>query len=426
MASLTAKAEAILAHAKQLDAALEEKNLPYPSIHVDPLDDLPAEYQDLRASLANGSNELKKLARGAVMDIMDITFCWTDAVPLLVIYHYNLAKAVPLEGTASYAEISGSSGLHEDLCRRFIRCAMGSNLFDEDPATGRVRHTASSRKLATDSQLHDSVGLQLEDIAPAALRLPKVWNRHGHDVGEQSRTAFSMENQSDLPTFGIYAAEPERGRRFGSAMGHYTKGDSWDLRHILTAFDWTAPELDYPGATIVDIGGGHGQISYFLAQHTKHVRFVVQDLPEVVEVGRSQRSQVSDTLKSRVDFLAHSFLEPQQATEDPPAAFLLRYILHNWSDKYAVQILQNLRPALRPGTKILIYEYVLEDKPVTDLSARFGFQLDMIMAAMFNGKERRRVDFEKLLKAADSRFVLNAVRMASGRTMHIVEVVWTG
>jgi hypothetical protein len=87
--SLTARAEAILAEAKKLDAILEERNLPYPSFDVDPLDELPAEFQDLRWSLANASNDLKKLMRGAVMHTMDITLCvslidvrrwrWADA-----------------------------------------------------------------------------------------------------------------------------------------------------------------------------------------------------------------------------------------------------------------------------------------------------------------------------------------------------------
>jgi hypothetical protein len=122
----------------------------------------------------------------------------------LVIYRYNLAKAVPLEGTASYAEIAAFSGLNEGLCRRFIRCAIGSNVFDED-ATGRVRHTACSRQLVTYPELFDAVGFQLEDVAPAALKLPKVWDLHGQDVYEQAKSAFSFENRSDLPIFGIYA-----------------------------------------------------------------------------------------------------------------------------------------------------------------------------------------------------------------------------
>jgi hypothetical protein len=74
----------------------------------------------------------------------------------------------------------------------------------------------------------------------------------------------------------------------------------------------------------------------------------------------------------------------------------------------------------------LIYEYVLEDGPVTDLTGRFGFLMDMIMATLFNGQERTTRDFKRVLKAADERFVLEGVRRPEGSTMSVVEVGWRG
>jgi len=130
-------------------------------------------------------------------------------------------------------------------------------------------------------------------------------------------------------------------------------------------------------------------------------------------------------LKDRVEFAVHDFFTPQP-TDPPPAAFLLRYILHNWSDKYSINILKSLAPAMRPGSKVLIYEYVLEDGPVTDITGRFGFQMDGIMATLFNAQERTAKEFEKVLKAADQRFVVDAVRRPEGSTMSIVEVGWSG
>ena len=70
--SLAARAEAILVQARKVDAYLEERGLPYPSFDNDPLDELPGELQDTRWSLANASNDLKRLARGAKMNTIDI------------------------------------------------------------------------------------------------------------------------------------------------------------------------------------------------------------------------------------------------------------------------------------------------------------------------------------------------------------------
>ncbi len=283
---------------------------------------------------------------------------------------------------------------------------------------------SSSRALVTDKQLYDAVGFQLEDVAPAGMKIYKCWDTFGQDVAEQTKSAFSLENSTDLAIYDLFAVEPERGHRFGSAMGFYTRGDSWDMRHLAAAYDWKASDFDYPGALLVDMGGGHGQISYFLARETKHLKFLVQDLPKVVEVGKNQ---VPDDLKDRVQFEAHSFFEPQPEKELAPVAFFLRFITHNWSDKYCIKIFQALRSAMQPGSKILIYEYILEDGPVKDLSTRYGFQADIIMCALYNALERRRVDFERLLEAADSRFQLSSVRRPPGNTqICIVEIKWQG
>jgi hypothetical protein len=149
---------------------------------------------------------------------------------------------------------------------------------------------------------------------------------------------------------------------------------------------------------------------------------MVQDLPHVVSTAPAK---LPGDLKERIDFTVHDFHKPQPS-EPAPAAFFLRWVLHNWSDKYCINILKNLTPALRPGSKVLIYEYVLEDGPVTDLTGRFGFQLDMIMATLYNAQERTARDFERVLKVADERFVLEGVRRPEGSTMSLVEVGWRG
>ncbi len=64
-------AEAILTRAKKLDSYLESNNISYPSFDEDTLDQLPDALQDDRLALANSSNEVKKLTRGAAMGTMD-------------------------------------------------------------------------------------------------------------------------------------------------------------------------------------------------------------------------------------------------------------------------------------------------------------------------------------------------------------------
>ncbi|KAI1763929.1 O-methyltransferase-domain-containing protein [Hypoxylon sp. FL1150] len=330
MPSLTSMAESILARAKKIDAYLEEHNIACPSFEDDTLDQLPDELQDERWALANDANELKQLSRGAAQTTLDCAF----------------ANAVPLNGTVSYADIAATSGLRENLCRRFIRLAMGSHVFTEDLETKRVRHTASSRLLATDPNFYDAIGLEIDEFGPASSKVIDVWETQGQGADEPTQSAFCMFNETDKPFFDFLASQPERVRRFGAAMRYFTKGDSWDLRYLLASFDWKS--IDQPSAQVVDIGGGNGQISQYLARHTTHVHYIVQDLAHVVS---KAPSQLPRDLQGRVEFVEHDFFTPQTA-ELAPAAFVMRYILHNWADKYATRILQGLMPAMRKGTKL--------------------------------------------------------------------------
>lgn len=92
---------------------------------------------------------------------------------------------------------------------------------------------------------------------------------------------------------------------------------------MLASFDW--PSIDEPGKIVIGIGGGHGQVSQYLARRTNHVHFVVQDLPHVVPTAQTQ---LPKDFMSRIDFVVHDFFTPQ-TMDPPPAVFLLRYVLHN-------------------------------------------------------------------------------------------------
>ena len=84
---------------------------------------------------------------------------------------------------------------------------------------------------------------------------------------------------------------------------------------------------------LVDFGGGHSSVRQYLAQNTEHLRFVVQDQADTV---RRAETLLPVEFQGRVRFEAHDFFEPQERAAD---VFFMRWILHNWSDKYAVAIL---------------------------------------------------------------------------------------
>lgn len=80
--------------------------------------------------------------------------------------------------------------------------------------------------------------------------------------------------------------------------------------------------------------------------------------------------------------------------------------MHNYSTPYAVSILQNLIPSLRPGARIIINDHCLRD-PGTEnpWDEKIMRRMDMVMLALLNAQERTEDEFRALFRAADEGFV---------------------
>ena len=250
------------------------------------------------------------------------------------------------------------------MARRFLRQAMASHIFAQS-SSEKVCHTAASRLMATDPDFFDAIGLETSELGPISHRIFDAFSKYG-DSGEQNETAFSLANDTDLGMYQFLGQNPERARRFRAGMRFFTKGEGWNLKHLVAGFDWAS--MDQPGATVVDMGGGHGSVSQVLAKETKNIKFVVFDLPGTVEQGRAL---LPKEYNGRIEFVAQDFFA-EHALKKPPDAYLFRWIFHNWSDSYCVKILRNLTPSLKDGTRVVIYECVLNDEPETRLTEKMG------------------------------------------------------
>ena len=60
-----------------------------------------------------------------------------------------------------------------------------------------------------------------------------------------------------------------------------------------------------------------------------------------------------------MQFVGATFFEPQPMFFKSPDVFILRYILHDWSDKYAIQLLTKLRKIAHPDTKLLVVDTIM-------------------------------------------------------------------
>ena len=108
-----------------------------------------------------------------------------------------------------------------------------------------------------------------------------------------------------------------------------------------------------------------------------------------------------DELKPRISFQAQDILQPNTVRDAD--VYLVRSILHDWSDKYAAIILKNLMPALKDGARVLIADFIMPEAGkgpfwVESLSTIKSMQ----MMNVVNSKERTEKDWA-VIKRADPR-----------------------
>ena len=259
---------------------------------------------------------------------------------------------VPDDGAISFSEMGLASGVNETLVRRFVQHAI-INRFFQEKSPGFVSHSAASLLLKQSEGMQDTVGFLLNDIAPSSIHVIEAMQRWPHS-GEPTETGFNIAEQTSDPFYQHLARDAERSRRFGGGMRFMTQGSLYDIKHLIDGYDWGA--LDRPGGCVVDVGGGHGGVSQALARATKHLKFVVQDLEGTVAEGVKL---LPPDLSGRVEFMAHDFFTQQPVQHAD--IYFFRFILHNWSDKYAAQILEKLIPAMKNGSRVVIYEFLPDE-----------------------------------------------------------------
>jgi hypothetical protein len=266
------------------------------------------------------------------------------------IYRHNVPHHVPLEGDISFEELAEKTKVDLVRLRRYLQHTMMYRVFVES-RPGYVAHSSTSRLLKTNPAALDTVGFLVEELAPAGTKVIEAEAKWPNSA-EPNETGFNVENNTSDSFYLEIAKESERARRFGAAMRFMTAGTFYDIKHLVRGYDWKA--LDVPGSVVVDVGGGQGGVSQALAGATDNIRFVVQDLEGTVLEGQRILPQ---SLQDRVSFQAHDFFKPQPVKNAD--VYFFRYILHNWADKYSIEILQNLIPAMKAGSRVIIYEFLL-------------------------------------------------------------------
>ncbi|KAL9618269.1 MAG: hypothetical protein Q9160_006980 [Pyrenula sp. 1 TL-2023] len=337
----------ILADTTKVEECLIANGQPLPSFEPDGpanlvLDDKDAE--KARLVSIDAATELVDLLRGPKACLRPNV----NATSLLAIYRWAIPQQVPLDGDISFGDLAQRVKMRESDLRRIIRYAIAWHRVFCEPRAGYVAHSAASKLLVDESLLFDSLGAMYEDTWKAHTRVCDAIQMS--DADEPDKTGFQLAYNTDKTLWKFMETDPARSKRFANTMQAYTSSSGHSLSLLVTGYPWhLLPE----GCTIIDVGGSKGFVSLAIAEAHPHLKFIVQDLPEVIE---QMHGVSSEAVSERVTYMAHDFLTPQTQQGD---VYLFRWVLHDWSDAYVLKILRNMIPALKPGAKIVINDQLI-------------------------------------------------------------------
>lgn len=371
-----------------------------------------------------------------------------DASVTNILNQFNFWNAVPIDGSATYAEITARVKLPESIVRRVLKYAISIRIFaSANDQPDSVCHTSISALPARNRLYQNWLRHLLEEAGPGSLHVAEsLWKFSSGKQEPSQETAesgFSLANidKLDKPqTFWDYVNREAEGKpkgwrsaRFAECMQVAASASVIKTDDLLkSAYDWNK----LGEATVVDvshckelyslkftdisqIGGSSGHDSTTIAQAFPNLKFIVQDL---LQLRTSFDEQVPAEIKSRVKFEPHDFLQAQNTQGD---FYMLKMVLHDWPDDYAANILRHLVPHLECGSRVVLVEAVAPPDTAALPFATLSHMLnaaDMHMLQFFNSQERSLQDWTNLLAKTDERLTFTYVSEVPGSVHQFLEV----
>lgn len=278
------------------------------------------------------------------------------------------------DGPRSVPDLARELGADADALHRFLRALASEGVFAEEEH-GVFRHTDVSELLLA------------EGWNDFAHLFGGAWHRAAGELDASGDSTFARTFGADY--WAWLAEHPAERASFDRAMAQGTESR---LDRLATV-DWRGDE------TVVDVGGGNGSLLVALLRRRPGLRGIVYDLPETV-VDR-------ELLGEHITFVAGDFFRSVPSGD----AYVLSTILHDWDDERAAAILRTIRAAAKDDGRLVVLDAVV---PAGN-QPHGAKWLDLLMLALFAGRERDEAQWRALLAATGWEPVRIAERLIEAR-----------
>jgi hypothetical protein len=282
-------------------------------------------------------------------------------------------------GPLSSEELAASVGVQPEPLRRVLRALVALGVFTENEG-GRFGATDISECFT------DLPGT----LRGMARMLPNESYDAFGDLMHTLRTGQpAFEHVFGMTHWDQLAKDPERSAIFNAAM---QSGTEQVMAGVVAAYDFGAVR------SIVDVGGGRGTLIAALLKANPQLTGIVLDIPAGLAETKAYLNERG--VGDRCEVVQGSFFESVPAGHD---VYLLKQILHDWSDEKATAILTTCRKAMDARGRLIVVGRIIPVRAEESAAARALFMADIQMLVILGGRERTEEEFRTLFEGADLR-----------------------
>ena len=273
----------------------------------------------------------------------------------------EIAKVLNLDYNLAYRLLRalGSLGLlREGVNRDFTITQQGEFLRKDNPKTLR--------------------GIALLEEGPEHYAL---WKHLPTMIKDGKQNAFPREYGQKL--FEFTDSNPLYREVFNQAMSSYSSIQTAWVTDALKGYNFSNVN------TVCDVGGGQGHLLCSLLVKYPHLKGTVIELDSVIKNNDLLWAEKMG-VKDRCTYVGGNMFSKVPAAD----AYIMKMILHDWSDDECVKILSNIYNAAPENGTVLIAEHLVPGPEEPHFSKLF----DIHMMCVATGKERTVEEYADLLK----------------------------
>lgn len=337
-------------------------------------------------------NSLDLLSRKEGMCLLEqsMGFVWQAALRAVAVL--GVADLL-VEGKKSVKQLAKGLNVDGDYLHRIMRLLSSRGVFNELSETEYgLSHSAQFLRSDHEFSLRAAV-LMLTDQTfwqPAA-RMDEIL---------QGKPVFNS-------LFGkpFYAYWQHDDTVTGSNIFHAGMASMSSVENETITGSYSFPE----NAVVADIAGGLGNLLLAILRRNPTLTGILFDQKDVLE--RNRLSLLNDNRRWKT--VEGSFFEACPAAD----IFLLKYILMDWPDEKAIQILQCCRNAMKDNSRLLIFEPLIKKEN----NQQGRFEIDLLLLTSFDGG-RARTEPEYQVLFEQTNLKLNKI-IDTGSYLSILEVI---